>query len=51
MRRCFKFQVYECPNASIETWIRAAEFSLKIPTRSKNMDKIQTKFPRCGIFP
>ena len=45
MRRCFKFQVYECPNASI------AKFSLKIPTRSENMDKIQTKFPRCGIFP
>ena len=27
MHRSFKFQVYECQNPSIETWIRAVKFS------------------------
>ena len=41
MRRCFKFQVLECQNSPIETWIRVAQF----PICSEDMDKIQTEFP------
>ena len=44
MRKCFKSQVKERQNTSIETWIRAAKLSLKNPIRSEDMDKMQTKF-------
>ena len=36
-------------NASIETWIRTAKFNQKIPTRSDDISKIQTVFPRSGM--
>ena len=39
MRKCFKSQVKERQNTSIETWIRAAKLSLKNPIRSEDMDK------------
>ena len=39
---CFKFQVKECQNASLETWIKAAKFSKNIPIRSENMDRMWT---------
>ena len=51
MRRCFRFQVWECQNASIETWIKAAKFSLKIRIRSEDIDKMQSEFLRSRIFP
>ena len=49
MRRCFKFQIQGSQNVSIETWIRAAKFNLKIPTHSEDINKIQTTFPRSGM--
>ena len=49
MRICFKFQVQDRQNASIETWIRAAKFSLKVTICSEDMDKMQTKFPPSGM--
>ena len=45
-RRCFKFQVQECQNASIENYIEAVKSSLKIPISSEDMDKMQTEFPQ-----
>ena len=41
--------VQKCQNGLIEIWIRAAKFRKEIPIRSKDMDKIQTKFPRSGM--
>ena len=39
MRKCFKFQVLERRNASIESWIRTAKFILKIPIPSEDIKK------------
>ena len=50
MPRCFKFQVQECQNTSIETWIRDIIFDLKIPICSENMEKSPTEFQQSGIF-
>ena len=49
MLRPFKIPVKEYQNPSIETWITAAKFSLKIPIRSEDMDKMQTEFPQSGL--
>ena len=52
MRRCWKcIEVWKCQNAFIETWIRAAKFSSKIPVHPEDMDKIQSEYPRKGIIP
>ena len=40
MRRCFKFQVQECQNVSLETWIKVAKFSKTIRIRSEDKDKM-----------
>ena len=46
MRRCWKcIEVWKCQNAFIETWIRAAKFSSKIPVHPEDMDKIQSEYP------
>ena len=50
-QKCFRFQVKECQNAFIETWIRVAKFSERIPIRSDDTDKRQTKFLLSAIFP
>ena len=34
----------------METWIRAAKFSYKIPFHSEDMDQMLTEFPQKGIF-
>ena len=47
----FKFQIKGSENVSIETWIRDAKFNLKIPILSEDINKMQTVFPRSGIFP
>ena len=44
VRRCSKFQVQECQNASVESRIKAAKFSLKTSIRADEMDKLQTEF-------
>ena len=49
MRRCFRISLQECQNVSVETWIRASKFSLKIQSRSEDINKIQTEFPRSQI--
>ena len=36
-------------NISIETWIRAAKFSLKIPIRYEDINKKQTEFSPSGM--
>ena len=38
LHRCFRFEVQECQNASIETWNRAAKF-----TKLQSVPKIWTK--------
>ena len=45
MRRCFRFYVEGCQSVSVETWITAAKFSLKIPIDYEDINKIQTEFP------
>ena len=37
MRRCFKYQLWECKNGPVQTWIRAVKFYLKIPIRSEGI--------------
>ena len=49
MRRYFKFHLYGPENGSIETWVRAAKFNLKILIRSEDINKMQTEFPRSGM--
>ena len=49
MRRCFRISLQECQNVSVETWIRASKFSLKIQSWSEDINKIQTEFPRSRI--
>ena len=41
--RYFKLFVYGCQNASFEIWIEVSKFSLKIPSRSGDINKIQTR--------
>ena len=43
MRRCFKFEVQECQNVSLETWIKVAKFSKTIRIRSEDKDKMYTE--------
>ena len=43
MRRCFRISLQECQNVSVETWIRASKFSLKIQSRSEDINKIKTE--------
>ena len=38
-------------SAFIVTWIRAAKLNQKISTGSDDIDKMETEFPRSGIFP
>ena len=38
-------------NVSVETWMRASKFILKIPWCSEDIDQMQIEFPRSGIFP
>ena len=49
MRGCFEFLVQECQNASLETGIKSAKFSHKIPIVSEDMDKMLTEFPQSGM--
>ena len=50
MRRCFKLLIYGSQNVSILTWIRAENLNWKIPTCSEDINKMETEFPRNGIF-
>ena len=46
MCRCFKFQERD---ASAETWIITAKFSLKISIFSEDVDKMQTELLQSGM--
>ena len=44
MRRCFKFSIQGSQNVSLESWIRAAKFNLKIQIHSEYTIKIQAYY-------
>ena len=42
---------YKDVNIFIETWVRTSKFILEIPSRSENINKVQTEFARSGMQP
>ena len=49
MRRCYKFEVYDCQNVCTETLIAASKFKEKYRSRSEDINKIKTEFLRSGF--